>query len=137
MSKLSARMIYTMMIGIIIIAGIIVYWMIAPISDGKANNENILHGALGISVAHAQVPASPLGCSSCHTEPVPFTNCTDCHSGMPTVIGNIEFDHHSNDPPDDVDCVECHASSGNDARYVNVPIASMDYCDTCHESTHD
>jgi hypothetical protein len=145
MFSLSIRAVSVIMIGMVIITGVVVYWMISPQptqsspSTSTSLNDSPFHQVLGVQVVHgAEVP--DLNCGKCHTEPIPFTDCADCHGSIPTRITNqnIEFPHHDvGDSPGDVDCQECHASAATDARFVQIPTASMSFCDDCHEASHD
>ena len=93
------------------------------------------------SIAHAQTTGPEAGaeavsssCSECHSAPV-VKGCDSCHTNLPTAINNTKFPHHDpreNDPP----CGECHGSS-NDARFVKMPKPDHNFCQDCHDVTHD
>jgi len=119
------------------VLGVLLYFAVGntpPPPDGVP-----LHQFVGVQRVHAAIGDS-LTCSTCHSEAIPFSDCVDCHAEIPLRITdqNINFIHHdSDDAPDELTCQNCHGDSGNDARFVQVPIADHDYCDNCHSAMHD
>ena len=88
-------------------------------------------------VAHAQAdgPSVTSGCAVCHVNPI-TESCGSCHdTPSTTVLADIEFPHH--DPDEDkVTCNECH-TAGNDARFVQTPVADHAFCQDCHGLEHE
>ena len=83
--------------------------------------------------AHA---ADNEGCSKCHSTPI-TGSCTGCHPSPPTTFNNgVLFPHHNREaggPLDTCSDSSCH-DAGSDARYVDTPNASHNYCNDCHSN---
>lgn len=98
------------------------------------------HPLQRVALAHSQdqVPIDSLvssGCAICHEKPITTVACSSCHDAPTTVLEDIRFTHHT-EGEDGPSCNECHAAAG-DIRFVEIPLVTHTYCQTCHELDHD